>query len=106
LLVPGAAGGLPFEGPGRAAEAAGAVDEEALHRWLARPEAVGEALAAVGLPGLEVDMAVPGQGRDEVVAVPDRPFRERFRPRGVKRDFTQRRVVRPGHRSSPPLPSR
>ena len=99
------AGRLPFEGPGRAAAAAGAMDEQALHRRLARPEAVGEAFAAMGFPGLEVDVAVLGQGRDEVVAVADRPFRELFRPRRLKRDLAQRRVVRSAHQFlSPPLP--
>ena len=35
---------------------------QALHRRLARPEAVGEALAAVGLPRVEVDAAVLRSG--------------------------------------------
>jgi hypothetical protein len=43
------------------------VNEETAHGRLAAPEVVGEAFAAMLLPGFEVDVAVVGQGSDEVI---------------------------------------
>src|SRR5271166_4449325 len=84
---------LPFESPGRAAEPSGPMGEKALHRRLVRPKTVREALAAMGLPRLEVDAALFVEGRDEVVAMPDRPVRELFRPRRLQGDLAQDCII-------------
>src|SRR5271166_6913441 len=84
---------LPFESPCRAAEPSGPMGEKPLHRRLVRPEAVCETLAAMGLPRLEVDAALFVEGRDEVVAVPDRPVREFFRPRRLQGYLAQDRMI-------------
>src|SRR5271165_7656931 len=78
---------LPLEGPGRAAEAARAMDEQPAHRRLAPPETVRETLPAMLLPSFEIDVAVVGQRRDEIIAVPNGPFRKFFRARGVQDDL-------------------
>src|SRR5271169_4723430 len=89
---------LPFEGPGRAAAAPRVMNEEAAHRRLVAPEAMSKTFAAMLLPGFEVDVAVGGQGSDEVIAVPDRPVGEFLRTRGVQRHLAQRGTTWRGHR--------
>src|ERR1700722_10470076 len=88
---------LPLEGPGRAATAAGVIDEEAAQRGLIAPEAMGETFAPMLLPGFEIDVAIGGQRRDEIIAVPDRAFREFLRARYVQRHLSQRGVSGRGH---------
>src|SRR5271154_6482007 len=91
---------LPLEGPGRAAGAAGMMDEEAAQRRLVAPEAVGETFATVLLPGFEIDVAVAGQRGDEIIAVPDRAIGEFLRACGVQRHLVQRGLSWRGHRPS------
>src|ERR1700722_20344920 len=91
---------LPLEGPGRAADAACMMHEKAAQRRLVTPEAVGEAFTSVLLPGPEIDVAIAGEGSDEIVAVPDGAFREFLRAGGVQRDLAQRGVNWRGHRPS------
>src|SRR5271163_1637765 len=91
---------LPFEGPGRAAAPPRVMNEEAAHRRLVAPEAMSKTFAAMLLPGFEVDVAVGGQGSDEVIAVPDRPVGEFLRTRGVQRHLAQRGMTWRGHRPS------
>ena len=73
------------------------MDEEPAHRRFAAPEAVGETLAAMLLPSFEIDVAVVGQRGDEIIAVPNGPFRELFRARGVQNDLAQRDMTWRGH---------
>src|SRR5271165_4854576 len=96
---------LPFESPCRAAEPSGPMGEKPLHRRLVRPEAVCETLAAMDLPRFEVDAALFVEGRDEVVAVPDRPVRELFRPRRLQGDLAEGRIIKRSHRSTFFVPS-
>src|ERR1700722_617728 len=91
---------LPLERPGRAAAAAGVIDEEAAQRGLIAPEAMGETFAPMLLPGFEIDVAIGGQRRDEIITVPDRAIGEFLRARGVQRHLSQHDVTWPGHRPS------
>ena len=81
------------------------MNEKAAQRRLVAPEAVGETFAAMLLPGFEIDVAVVGQGSDEIIAVADRAFGEFLRARGVQRDFAQRSVSIVAAIDYPPLAS-
>src|ERR1700689_2117362 len=91
---------LPFEGPGRAATAAGVIDEETAQRGLIAPEAMGETFAPMLLPGFKIDVAIGGQRRDEIIAVAYRAIGEFLGARGVERHLSQRDVSGRGHRPS------
>src|ERR1700678_942675 len=75
---------LPPEGPGRAATAAGVIDEKAAHRGLIAPEAMGETFAAVVLPSFKIDVAIGGQRRNEIIAVTYTAFPGFVGARGVQ----------------------